>query len=229
MASHKKRIKSLSLKEAADFLRGVADSLEKGESISTLNEAESIATPVYPLECKHIKRLEIEIRHKEQDRFNIKIKSKTFPSPEVSTEDLAFKEKRQYEILESERNPSDNNSDPRSDRKTDSGPAMKTLFKSFAGGKPKYKKLKKKMDEEFRQIYDLLAKNQLPDNHLTDSFLESSRMMVSFKGRGEIFYKPYESACERFRAAVSSNDLLSCKAIYQELEQIKNDCHKRYK
>ncbi|MBF0258940.1 MAG: GAK system XXXCH domain-containing protein [Desulfamplus sp.] len=59
--------------------------------------------------------------------------------------------------------------------------------------------------------------------------LQNSTLMTSFKDKGEIYYDPYKSACERFKTAVSANDLLSCKAIYQELNQIKSDCHEKYK
>jgi len=203
LASNKKELKSVSQKETADFLREVADSLEKGETISN---------SVSPLEFKNIQSLEIEIKQKEPGRFNIKIKSKTISTPGMVTEDQLLKKNHSAET------PGIN---PEPDRKE--------RLEKFDKGKPKYKKLKKMMEEQFKQIHDLLAMNQLPDTQLMLSFFQNSNLMVSFKDRGEIHYEPYISALERFKTAVSTNDLLSCKVIYKELNQIKIDCHKEYK
>jgi len=200
LASNKKELKSVSQKETADFLREVADSLEKGETVSN-----SLA----PLEFKNLKSLEIEIKQKEPELFNIKIRSKTISTP---GEDQLLKKNQSAE------SPGLNPEPDREER-----------LEKFDKGKLKYKKLKKIMEEQFKQIHDILAMNQSPDTQLMLSFFQNSNLMVSFKDRGEIHYEPYISALERFKTAVSTNDLLSCKVIYKELNQIKIDCHKEYK
>ncbi len=95
--------------------------------------------------------------------------------------------------------------------------------------KPKYKKLKKIMEKEFRQIHDSLTMNRLPNEELTRSFMENSSLMLSYEKHSGIYDSPYGSACERFRKAVNEKDMLSVKAIYKELNQIKIDCHEKYK
>lgn len=96
--------------------------------------------------------------------------------------------------------------------------------------KPKYKKLKKKIKEEFTLIHEALSANLMPDVALMKSFLLNSELMVSYGEKyGAIYYAPYESTCTRFRAAYESDDLLSVKAIYQELSQIKTACHQEYR
>ena len=95
--------------------------------------------------------------------------------------------------------------------------------------KPKYKKLKKQMKNEFRKIHESLSLNTFPDGDLIDSFIKNSNIMISFKNHGDTYYKPYQSACRRFFAAIEAQDLLEAKAAYRELNQIKADCHRKFK
>lgn len=170
--------------ETATLLREIADSLEgKNNGVSP--------AALYPVECFRIKSLEIEIKQKGDELYQIKARSKSLPTSESREKSASSK--------------------PEPDEK------------------PKYKKLKKQMKQEFRQIHEALALNTLPEETLTDSFIKHSEMMVSYKSHGETYYTPYLSACRRFFEAIESQDLLTAKAIYQELNQIKADCHRKYK
>ncbi len=95
--------------------------------------------------------------------------------------------------------------------------------------KPKYKSVKKRMKSTFGSIRDSLAENRMPNTDTVASFLDNSRLMVSYEGYGDDFYTEYTDACQRFADAFESTDWSGIYAAYETIRRLKNDCHKRYK
>ncbi|MFP5223260.1 MAG: GAK system XXXCH domain-containing protein [Acidobacteriota bacterium] len=93
---------------------------------------------------------------------------------------------------------------------------------------PKYKSLKKHMKQTFRAIGDALAAGQMPPALEAQSFIADSRLMVSYPGKGDEFYAAYLEKTEAFQAALDAADLEAMKALHQELNQLKRDCHSRH-
>jgi len=97
-----------------------------------------------------------------------------------------------------------------------------------SGALPKYKSLKKHMKQTFKAIGAALAAGQMPPALEARSFIADSRLMVSYPGKGDEFYAAYLEKTEAFQAALDAADIEAMKALYQELVQLKRDCHSRY-
>jgi len=97
-----------------------------------------------------------------------------------------------------------------------------------SGALPKYKSLKKHMKQTFKAIGAALAAGQVPPALEAQSFIADSRLMVSYPGKGDEFYAAYLEKTEAFQAALDAADIEAMKALYQDLVQLKRDCHSRY-
>jgi XXXCH domain-containing protein len=94
--------------------------------------------------------------------------------------------------------------------------------------KPKYKTLKKRMKESFKMIVQLSHNGQMPPEAAVHSFLEDSRLMVSYPGYGDEFYPEYTAACETFEKAYRAADVDALRAAADELAALKGRCHGKY-
>jgi len=97
-----------------------------------------------------------------------------------------------------------------------------------SGALPKYKSLKKHMKQTFKAIGAALAAGQMPPALEAQSFIADSRLMVSYPGKGDEFYAAYLEKTEAFQAALDAADIEAMKSLYQDLVQLKRDCHSRY-
>jgi XXXCH domain-containing protein len=96
-------------------------------------------------------------------------------------------------------------------------------------GEVKYKKLKKRMKESFKMITESLMTDVMPGEAVVTAFLQDSKLMTSFPEKGAEFYDDYDRACAEFAIAFDAKDLTACKAAAITLNQLKKDCHSRYK
>lgn len=99
-------------------------------------------------------------------------------------------------------------------------------------GQPKYKDLKKRMKVTFKALLAALAEGRLPGVQVVESFLLDSRTMVSFPGKGDQYYAPYNAAVEAFRKAWNDGrdpDPEALRRAAQELDAVKHQCHEVYK
>ncbi|WP_373500108.1 GAK system XXXCH domain-containing protein [Desulfococcus sp.] len=93
----------------------------------------------------------------------------------------------------------------------------------------KYKTLKKRMKANFKAVTESLGADVMPGEAAVAAFLEDSRLMTTFPDKGAEFYADYERACTDFSRAFAAGDLGACKAAGVTLNQLKKDCHGRYK
>jgi XXXCH domain-containing protein len=91
-----------------------------------------------------------------------------------------------------------------------------------------YKSLKKRMKAAFKQIAENLDQNRLPEASVLEEFLINSERMVTFRGFGEEYYADFTAACDRFREAYQRKDFRAFQMHFSELDQLKEQCHKRY-
>ena len=96
------------------------------------------------------------------------------------------------------------------------------------GGLPKYKSLKKHMKQTFKAIGLALNAGQNPPGLEAQSFIADSKLMVSYSGKGDEFYGAYQEKLAAFETALAASDIDAMKGLYQELAQIKRDCHSRH-
>jgi len=94
---------------------------------------------------------------------------------------------------------------------------------------PSYKKLKKNMAKQFKEIRDALEAGSMPGEELAASFCENCRLMTIHPGKGDPYYPHFRSATQSFKFAVEAGDLEDAKAAVEELKQLKTDCHDRFK
>ena len=199
--SEKKFKSQMDRPQLAALLRQVADALEGRDAID-----------LKPLDgaFKEFSKASLKIKQK-ADRLAVKIKVES-PSMIPPASASAY---------------------PESD-KAPANPAPHHRVADSAGltkekAKPKYKDLKKSMKSSFKHIRESLAANQVPAPEIVESFLHDSKLMISYPGNGDEHYQAYFEACSRFSAAYVTGDLAALKEHTEVLNQIKSDCHKRYK
>lgn len=97
-----------------------------------------------------------------------------------------------------------------------------------AGGKPRYKSLKKRMKHTFKAIVLALRAGAAPDAASLGSFIADSRLMTSYPGKGDAFYPAYDAEVDRLEAAAASGDLDAMTASVAALDRMKKECHSRH-
>lgn len=154
-----------------------------------------------PVSLEGCKGMKIGVRHGFGDSLRVKLSVK-FPKPPKTLGSATTGEP----------------GEPGDDEEEDEG----------TGLLPKYKSLKKHMKQTFKAIGAALAAGQMPPALEAQSFIADSRLMVSYPGKGDEFYAAYLEKTEAFQAALEASDLEAMKALYQELAQLKRDCHSRH-
>lgn len=114
---------------------------------------------------------------------------------------------------------------PAEDEDTGKSPAT-----SLPGGM-KYKSLKKRMQGSFKAIRTALEAGVLPPEPVMKAFLADAEQMILYPGEkyGESFYKIFDESCARLWQAFEAKDLTACRTAFEETDQLKKDCHERYK
>lgn len=92
-----------------------------------------------------------------------------------------------------------------------------------------YKKLKKRMKESFKSMMESLMAEALPADAAVMSFLQDSKLMLSFPEKGGEYYDDYDVACTSFAGAFESGNLDACKSAINALDRLRKECHSRYK
>ncbi|QJT08547.1 GAK system XXXCH domain-containing protein [Oceanidesulfovibrio marinus] len=96
-------------------------------------------------------------------------------------------------------------------------------------GKPKYGSLKKRMKSDFKAIHQALRNGALPGGDVMARFIEDSRVMCTYPGKGDEYYPQYLEAVDAFAVAVEQGDLQAATARQNDLYQRMQDCHDEYK
>lgn len=85
------------------------------------------------------------------------------------------------------------------------------------------------MGETFKTIGACLSDNRLPDQETVQTFIRDALLMVSYPGYGDEYYESFVAACQRFSDACEHSDWNGAQVGYSEIDQLKKDCHDRYK
>lgn len=94
--------------------------------------------------------------------------------------------------------------------------------------RPRYKGLKKRMKRDFKDIGASLAAGALPRPEILAAFLADSRLMTSYRGKGDEHYPQYLAAAAALEAAAASGDQEAMARAYRDLAACKKACHARY-
>lgn len=98
-----------------------------------------------------------------------------------------------------------------------------------AGGKPKYKGLKKRLEKTWKTVREGLALGVLPEKILMDLLGGDFRAMLTYPGKGDEHYEENRKALEELQEAVAQGDLERARAVAALVERLKKECHRRYK
>lgn len=96
-------------------------------------------------------------------------------------------------------------------------------------GRPRYRRLKKRMSKSWKAIRGALKGGALPDPELAAGFLADSRLMIEYPGKGDRYYPDYREAVGRLERALAGQDLEAATAAAVELHGLKKACHAMYK
>jgi XXXCH domain-containing protein len=91
--------------------------------------------------------------------------------------------------------------------------------------RPRYKSLKKRMKRDFKDIGAALAAGSAPRPDTLAAFVADSRLMTTYRGKGDDQYPAYLAAVAAFEAAQAVGDLEAMSRGYRELALCKKKCH----
>lgn len=193
--------------QGAVVLRAVADGLESGAM-----EFEGQQVPL-----EGFTSLGLSLKRSDEG-LGVKLKIK-FPAPE---ETLDESEGEGDSEGDDDNDDDDNDEDDDDEDESASGkpPPGKKL--------PRYSSLKKWMEKEFKAIMAELVQGRLPDTGLAASFVEDSRSMVLYPGKGDEYYPVYTAAVDAFEQAMFQGSLENVAAAVADLQAIKEACHDKY-
>lgn len=95
-------------------------------------------------------------------------------------------------------------------------------------GRPRYKGLKKRMKHFFKAMVVSLRAGQAPEPEVVAAFVQDSRLMTSFPGKGDAFYPAYDAEVARLEQAMAAGDLAAMTASVAALDRMKKECHSRH-
>jgi XXXCH domain-containing protein len=117
--------------------------------------------------------------------------------------------------------------------KTEATPAKKPAKRAPAAAaktrKPKYKALKKRMEQSFKSISKSLKAGNLPAKQTVQAFLKDSDLMITYPKKGDKHYNAYKKACQSFQTAFEEGKLPSVRRTYKRLDTLMDTCHDEYK
>jgi len=96
-------------------------------------------------------------------------------------------------------------------------------------GRPKYSRLKKRMNRSFKALRGALQAGALPAPELAADFLADCRQMLEFPGKGDDQYAVFRAAVDRLEQACAAEDLEAATAAALELHQQRKTCHALHK
>lgn len=94
--------------------------------------------------------------------------------------------------------------------------------------RPRYKPLKKRMKRDFKDIGAALAAGSVPRPDILAAFVADSRLMTTYRGKGDAHYPDYLEAVARLEAAGRTDDMEAMARAYRELAVCKKTCHARH-
>ncbi|QLA17667.1 GAK system XXXCH domain-containing protein [Desulfolutivibrio sulfoxidireducens] len=97
-----------------------------------------------------------------------------------------------------------------------------------APARPRYTSLKKRMKRDFKDIGASLAAGFDPKPAVVASFLADSRLMTTYRGKGDASYPDYLAALAAFETAAASGEPEAMVQAYRELAARKKQCHARH-
>ncbi len=96
-------------------------------------------------------------------------------------------------------------------------------------GKEKYKKLKKRMESYFKEINESLSNGYFPSKEIVSVFLKDSETMCTYEGKGDEFYQEYKKACANLQETIEKEDLQAFRGVFEQVSDIKERCHAKFK
>ncbi len=119
-------------------------------------------------------------------------------------------------------------------KKAPAGPASaedkeKSRAKEGEDDKKRYKKLKKRMKNYFKEMSSSIEEGKLPARQTADNFLADAKTMTEFPDKGEEFYKEFLAACYEFQGAYEQGDVSVLQEKFKKLEEVKDKSHLGYK
>ena len=94
--------------------------------------------------------------------------------------------------------------------------------------KIQYKSLKKRMGKTFKAFSRDLKKGTIPPTETIDIFLKDAATMMNCL-EGNSYCQRFVDACRSFKKACQSGDLAVAQTSYDHVNQLKKECHSRYK
>ncbi|WP_029895787.1 GAK system XXXCH domain-containing protein [Desulfohalovibrio reitneri] len=197
-----------------DVLRNVADGLESGNL--TLGE--------HPVEFASINKLKVSLKES-GDSYFVSVSMKYEPEALVCSCGvegcvcgLTPEEAKARREAEGD-----------ADEDDESEPAAERRALAKGDGKPKYTSLKKGMKKDWKAILEALEGGVFPDPGIASKFMDDFDLMLTYPDEGEEYYDVNRRAMDVFRRAMESGGVEETRQAAARLEELKKQCHDKYK
>jgi len=91
-----------------------------------------------------------------------------------------------------------------------------------ASGKPKYKRLKKRMESAFKVVETMIGEELIPTKEAVEAFLSDAGLMVTYPDNGDEYCREFTEACAAFEAAYASGNLKDMAGAVEELSALQD-------
>lgn len=204
--------KSLDDTDLPTFLRELADWIENG------CEGDNFACS-FDIDATDFHKLKLGFKRREGS-IELKMKVKT---PREEAADTFTSQQRVPVEEETERSSRETSTAPAEPKRT--APAPKPTKKRL----PNYKQLKKRMKATFKALYLAARASALPSKEIHDSFVEDSRLMIQYPGKGDPMYDEYNKAIDDLEQAYANGNISGYAEAVEQLNTLKTDGHAEYK
>ena len=92
-----------------------------------------------------------------------------------------------------------------------------------------YKKLKKKMQKEVKEIKAVLDRGEMPALELVEACVNDAQAITSVPGKGDEHYPRFNDQAQVLLSAARSGDQPGFAAALEALLEMKKECHSKYK
>jgi XXXCH domain-containing protein len=91
------------------------------------------------------------------------------------------------------------------------------------------KNLKKKMAKSLKDLMEAMNEGKLPRQNLVADWCANADLMMTLLNRGQEHFHPFRDKCRELLQSVEKRQLNSAKDAAEALNQMRKDCHSRYK
>lgn len=95
--------------------------------------------------------------------------------------------------------------------------------------RPSYKSLKKHLQKAFKALKKVAGSGEMPQAQILADFTSHARLLTTYAGKGDPNFEAFSARLDELEAAVQAGDAPALQAALADLSQMKKTCHQQFK